>query len=335
MVRIIEVDPQDETALRAFHETEQAAIRHDRPDAVIRTWLAFLTIAKTPNPYYRRTFLAAVDEGRTVGVADLGGSVGDNEHLADVEINVLADHRRRGIGRALWSEADRRRRADGRTSVCGEVCTPAGVSPGTSAAYAFAETMGFSTVHREDQLVLRLPVEQGFVAAVSAAVEGRAAAYEIVTWRNRCPDEHAAAFCEMKTTMSNDVPIGQIDYEPIVYDEQRLRVQEERAEGSFDLLIAAARQPGTGKLVGYSQLYLPHGEDYVIQDDTLVMPDHRGNRLGTALKLKTLEILLRDHPQRSRIHTWTDPENLAMYRTNTALGFRLVERMHEMQRRDA
>ena len=335
MVRIIEVDPWDEAALRAFHDTEQAAIRHDRPDAVIRTWLALLTIARTPNPYYRRTFLAAVDDGRTVGVADLGGSAGDNEHLADVEINVLADHRRRGIGRELWNEADRRRRADGRTSVCGEVCIPVGVTPGTSAAYAFAETMGFSTVHREDQLVLRLPPEEGFVGAVSAAVEGRAAAYEIVTWGNRCPDEHAAAFCEMKTTMSNDMPIGEIDYEPIVYDEQRLRVQEERAKGSFDLLTAAARQPRTTNLVGYSQLYLPHGEDYVLQDDTLVMPDHRGHRLGAALKLKTLEILLRDHPDRTRIHTWTDPENVAMYRTNTALGFRLVERMHEMQRTDS
>ena len=144
----IEVDPRDEAGLRAFHDTEQAAIRHDRPDAVIRTWPALLTLAQTPSPYYRRTFLAAVDDGRTVGVADLGGSVRDNEHLADLEINVLADHRRRGLGRALWEEADRRRRADGRTSVCGEVCVPAGVTPDTSPAYAFAEAMGFSTVHR-------------------------------------------------------------------------------------------------------------------------------------------------------------------------------------------
>ena len=335
MVQIVELDPRDEAGLRAFHDTEQATIRHDRPEAVIRTWPAFLTIAQTPSPYYRHTFLAAVDDGRTVGVADLGGSVGDNEHLADLEINVLADHRRRGVGRALWEEADRRRRSDGRTSICGEVCLPAGVTTDTSAAYAFAEAMGFSTVHREDQLVLRLPVESGYLAVVSAAAERRAASYEILTWRNRCPDEHAAAFCEMKTTMSSDVPVGDIDYQPIVYDEARLRAQEERAAGSFDQLIAAARQPGTGSLVGYSQLYLPHGEDYVIQDDTLVMPDHRGHRLGTALKLTTLEILLRDHPERSRIHTWTDPENLAMYRTNTALGFRVVERMHEMQRRDA
>jgi len=34
------------------------------------------------------------------------------------------------------------------------------------------------------------------------------------------------------------------------------------------------------------------------------------------------------------IHTWTDPDNQAMYRTNTAFGFRPVERMHEMQASD-
>ena len=188
MVQIVELDPRDEVGLRAFHHTEQAAIRQDRPEAVIRTWPAFRAIAQAPSPYYRHTFLAAVHDGRTVGVADLGESVGDNEHLADLEIDVLADHRRRGVGRALWEEADRRRRADGRTSICGEVCLAAGVTPDASAAYAFADAMGFSTVHREDQLVLRLPVEAGHVAAVSAAVEGRAAAYENVTWRNRCPE---------------------------------------------------------------------------------------------------------------------------------------------------
>jgi hypothetical protein len=30
------------------------------------------------------------------------------------------------------------------------------------------------------------------------------------------------------------------------------------------------------------------------------------------------------------VHTWTAPDNTAMHRTNTALGFRVVERMYEM-----
>ena len=333
MVRIIEVDPGDEEGLRAYHATEQEAIRHDRPDAVIRTW-PMLTIAQKPNPYYRRTFLAALNDGQIAGVAEVGGPLGDNEHLAEVEINVLADHRRRGIGRALWEEADRRRSADGRTSVCGEAYVPARGPAAASPAYAFAEALGFESVHREDHLLLRLPIDPGHLASVRAVVEGRVKAYEIVTWGNRCPDDYSAAFCAMKTTMGSDVPVGEMDYQPFVYDEERLRTQEQRAASLFDQLIAAARDAHTGSLVGYSQLYVPHGEDYVLQYDTLVMPDHRGHRLGTALKLATLEILLRDHPDRTGIHTWTDPENLAMYRTNTALGFRVVERMHEMQRTD-
>jgi hypothetical protein len=49
----------------------------------------------------------------------------------------------------------------------------------------------------------------------------------------------------------------------------------------------------------------------------------------------TLELVLREHPDRHTLHTWTDPENHAMHRTNTRFGYEVVERMHEMQRRDA
>jgi hypothetical protein len=132
-----------------------------------------------------------------------------------------------------------------------------------------------------------------------------------VTWANRCPDEYAAAFCEVNTQMSSDLPVGEIDYQPIVYDEARLRAHDQRTASSFERLIAAAKQPQEGSFAGYSQVFLPRSEEYAIQDDTLVVPDHRGHRLGTTLKLATLEILLRDHPDRASIHTWTDPESLA------------------------
>ena len=39
-----------------------------------------------------------------------------------------------------------------------------------------------------------------------------------------------------------------------------------------------------------------------------------------------------EHPERTVIHTWTDPHNTAMYRTNERFGFRPVEVLHEMQR---
>ena len=67
---------------------------------------------------------------------------------------------------------------------------------------------------------------------------------------------------------------------------------------------------------------------YAWQDDTLVMPDHRGHRLGAALKA----VNYADLPGDVRVvHTWTAPSNAAMHHTNTALGFRVVEHMHEME----
>ena len=87
------------------------------------------------------------------------------------------------------------------------------------------------------------------------------------------------------------------------------------------------------ELGGYSKVVLPMGGDFAWQDDTLVMPEHRGHRLGLRLKTATLERITAEHPERRVIHTWTDPGNTAMYRTNERFGFRPVETLLEMQRK--
>jgi len=113
-----------------------------------------------------------------------------------------------------------------------------------------------------------------------------------------------------------------------VLDDARLASSEERLMRSYDVRVAAARRRSDGVLGGYSLLFVPHGEAYGWQDDTLVMPDHRGHRLGGALKT----VNYADLPDDVRVvHTWTAPSNTAMHRTNTALGFRVVETMHEME----
>ena len=97
--------------------------------------------------------------------------------------------------------------------------------------------------------------------------------------------------------------------------------------------MSAARRRSDGSLCGYSLVFLPHDSGQALQDDTLVMPAHRGQRLGQRLKLATLSVIHDQYPGRTSLHTWTDPDNHAMYRTNLGFGYTPVERMREVQRR--
>jgi GNAT superfamily N-acetyltransferase len=322
LVEISEVDVHDDPRLREFFDVEQAAMRGYRTRPVLRSY-DVLSMLRDTNPYYRHTLLAARELDRTVGIADLGRAVDTNTHLAELEISVRPDRQRRGIGRALYDEATRRLAADGRTTVVGEAHVPDGVRREEASAYAFAATLGLRSVHVEDHLALELPS--------TPSDAPKADGWEVVTWGARCPDEFAAAYCRMRTQMENDVPRGEVDYEPVVFDEERLRVGEERIARAYDQVVAAARRSADGEFGGYSLVFVTRGESEALQDDTLVMPEHRGRRLGLALKRATLEVLSREHPELTAIHTWTAVDNEPMQRTNRAFGYRPVERMHEMQ----
>lgn len=311
------VDVHDDTALKAWYAVESASISHDRPWAAQRSFETLANSVRNPrDPNGRSVLLAAVEDGETVGIADLD-MPSTESHLLRLEIHVRPDRRRRGLGRALWQAADDVRAKEGRTTTFGEAIVP------PEASLPFAEALGFETLGSEDHLVLPLPAHLEEID-----VPG----FEIVLWGNRCPDDLLDAYVVMRNQMGQDLPGGKGDHEPVPYTRERVRVEEKRTARSYDRIIAAAKEIATGELVGYSLLFLPHGSDQAIQDDTLVMPTHRGLRLGLALKTATLEVIQHDFPERKSIHTWTDPSNVAMQRTNYLFGFRKLELMHEVQR---
>ncbi len=329
MPDIIEVDPHDDLVLRAYWEAEQVAIRADRAHPVIRTWDALRNAVRVPSPYHRRVLLAALEDGELVGTADVGMPLQDNLRSGELEVNVRPEWRRRGIGTALHDEAADRLQAAGRTTVLGEAYEPMDGEP--TAAVAFAESLGFTSEHVEEHLVLPLPVPVEQVERLHASVRDLAG-YELVTWEDRCPDEHLAAYCTMMTQMETDVPTGALDVEPVVVDEARVRTSEQRLSRSHHQLHAAARRLEDGAFGGFSIVLLPKGEELALQFDTLVMPEHRGHRLGLLMKLNTLGRVQQGHPERTAFHTWTASSNAAMQATNKRFGYVALERMHDMQR---
>jgi GNAT superfamily N-acetyltransferase len=328
---IIEVDPHDETVLRAFWEAEQAAVRADRAHPVIRTWDALRATVQDPSPYHRRLLLAALEDDSVVGGADVGMSLQDNRHTGDLEINVRPQWRRRGIGTALHAAASERLEACGRSTVMGEAYEPVEGEP--TGAVPFARSLGFTSEHVEDHLVLPLPVAGEQVRTLTESLPDLEE-YELVTWGDRCPDEHIAAYCQMHTQMETDISTGELDLEPVTFDEARVRTSETRLARSYRQLHVAARRVEDGVFGGFSIVLLPHGETVALQMDTLVMPEHRGRRLGLLMKLATLDAVRAGHPERTALHTWTARSNAAMQATNQRFGYVALEQMHEMQRRE-
>ncbi len=317
-VEIRELDVTDPAARRAWFEVMDRSARADRPHALLEGFTAFEVSATEPGEHARRVRLEARDGDALIGVAELELPLTENLDVGWGEVNVLPEHRRRGTGRLLWGALAAAARAAGRSRIGGEVSVaPVDGGPGLE----FAAAMGAVEKHREDHLLLDLPV-------ATVPVDP---AYDVVVWRGRCPDEHRVAYLAMRNQMNADVPTGELDLEPALLDDARLASSEERLVKAYDVRVAAARRRSDGLFGGYSLMFVPHGADHAWQDDTLVMPDHRGHKLGLALKLATLEIVGREHPDRSSIHTWTDPENHAMYVTNQRFGYRAVEAMHEMQ----
>jgi GNAT superfamily N-acetyltransferase len=324
MIEVAELEGADEATLRAFYDVEIAAHALERPYAVHRTFPQLCQMAAGGSEYFRRTLLVAREGGRILGTADLGRPLRDNLHLADLEVRVLPEARRRGIGGALHDEVVYRGRADGRTTFLGEAYQPNAdvLSSGT----AFARALGYDDVQREDHQVLDLP---------AGTTPQQADGYEVLTWMNRAPDDLMEAYSRMRTQMLRDMPSGEVDWEPVLLDPGRLREEEQRVGAGYDHLVAVVRRTSDGELGGYSKVFLPHDLDFVVQDDTMVMGAHRGRGLGLMLKSAVLAILAADRPERRIVHTWNAVSNAPMQRINGLLGFRPVELMLEMQRKDA
>lgn len=145
-----------------------------------------------------------------------------------------------------------------------------------------------------------------------------------MTWRDRCPDEWVDQLAVLVTRMSTDAPSGGVEIEEDPWDAGRVRVAEETAvESGRGSLTAAAVHVPTGTLAGFTELQFPLDRpEAAYQEDTLVLRDHRGHRLGQLVKAVNLQRLAEVRPDARRVHTWNAEENSYMLRINVALGFR-------------
>ena len=87
-------------------------------------------------------------------------------------------------------------------------------------------------------------------------------------------------------------------------------------------VVTAVEHIASGELVGLTTIsVLALRPDVVFQDDTVVLREHRGNKLGLLIKVANMERLSEQFPDARVLYTWNAPENRYLLKVNLQLGF--------------
>lgn len=263
----------------------------------------------------------ARDSGELVGYALADLPVEDNTDAAHLGGVVHPKARRRGVGRALMDAAVALTRDEGRTRVY------SGAWRGTDGVPAL-ETLGFSAEGLGVNAVRRVDLHgapAGLWDRLYDEASAHARDYELVRQVGPTPDELVDEMVRLHDAI-NDAPLSDPDSEPDHFDADRIR--------AYDAAMAARRQTvyrvmarhrATGDWAGLSLLCVDEFDPTVAhQEDTSVVRDHRGHRLGLLMKAEMLRWMAHDRPEVAATDTWNATSNHHMIAVNERLGARVV-----------
>ncbi len=264
--------------------------------------------------------------GVAVAAATLNLPQRDNLHASWLDLRVHPEHRRRGVGRALLEDVARQARLEGRTVINAITDMPV-AQEAIHPSAPFARALGFSPTHAGHRRTLTLPLDEARFESLRAEVAGARGAsdYRMLTFRGQWPEEFIDDECALERAMSTDQPLGDRQAEEEVWDAARITEAAEnlRAEGMVSV-TAAAQHVESGRLVAYSRIVIAQRRPYEAwQWATIVLGEHRGHRLGLAVKLANLDFLLQELPTARRVITSNAAVNGPMIAVNDMMGFEI------------
>jgi GNAT superfamily N-acetyltransferase len=323
-----EFGPDDTSSVEACVEVCNACLPIDAP------WL------HADTPYRRRMemihawdgepgrhFLAHAG-GRMVGTLTIDASNYDNLDLAWLGLYIHPDHRRQGHGTAALEAA---------YEICREMGRPLlGIDGWESEqTLGFAAATGFElksqSINRR-QVLAELPAGQ--VDKLYDDALAHADDYELLRFFGRTPDELVDEVARI-TDAINDAPLDDLEMEDEVYPSHRIRAYETaQIDSGFRFRRVVARHRATGELAGHTVVTVDSERPEIgDQHDTAVTDAHRGHRLGVLLKADMVRWLAEEEPQLETIDTWNAESNDHMIFVNELLGYRIMGRALEFQRR--
>lgn len=274
------------------------------------------TLRAAPDAFERRDWVARDGTGRVIGRAVAWRRLyGEKQNVRNVEIEVLREHRRRTVGRALLREVVR--------SVAGDATALFGffTTDRIPAGEAFLTRVGAEAgmAMTTNQLELA-KVDRALLAAWR---EARPAGYRL-EWIDADVPEHllanvVAAYGAMAATPTGTLRIWDFTATPeLVRSFERARHEQGREHA---LLLAI--DEATGETAGFTEAsWHPQQTHLVRQGGTAVTTKHQGRGIGKWLKALIMERVLAERPEARHMRTNNNPVNAPIIAINERLGFR-------------
>jgi GNAT superfamily N-acetyltransferase len=273
-----------------------------------------------------RHLLARADDGSAVAAALFSLPQLDNLHAAWLDVRVDPSQRRLGYGRTMVQYVEAETRRVGRTVINGINDMPV-AQQDSHPAPLFCRAMAFEVQHMGHRRALGLPLPPERAAALWRDVRDAKGAsdYRVIRLKGRWPDQFVEDQCALERAMSTDQPLGDSQATEEVWDAARIDDQAQHlADQGLISLVAAAQHIESGQLVACSRLvYSDRRPSEAWQWATIVLEEHRGHRLGLAVKLANLDFLAQELPTARRVITSNAAVNAPMIAVNDLMGFEI------------
>ena len=321
---IVRVDPSDDAALRAWHATYLEADTRGRPWATPWMFEELRATAQAPPVANERIFLNGWVDDEVVCAAQMILPLKDNLDHVDFHVQTHPDRQRQGHAARMLEHVEELARARGRTTLVAMVDHAYDLGP-TGAGEPGVELLvahGFEHSLGEVQNTCPLPVSDELLASLAAEAAEHHEGYTLRSFVDRCPDDIIESFGRAMGMLVTEAPTGTLDFEPEVFDEERIRSQEAMmAEAGRTGYFTVAQDP-SGEVVAYTQLAVPrYDPGRAFQWGALVHPAHRGHRLGLAVKAANLALMQEREEGLTAVVTWNAEVNDHMIGVNRRFGF--------------